>query len=280
MLGILDLFDSQDAPIILEFEQLHERLGYNRSTLYRYLKALTDAGLLWSFPSLGYVLGPRIIQLDYRSRVSDPLIRMARPAMQHVAREFGGVALLCRWYKFDVICVHQESGTDLIASHYERGCARSLLRGAASLAILAQLPTQRLQRLYQGSAQAFAQAGLGTSLEEVKVGLRAHRQRGWVGTTGEVTPGVTGVAAPVFEARNKCVGSLSITLPEARATPERVARAAEQIMRQAQAISEAMERASLVAVAAPPEPAPREVARAQAGDAPARRRSAAPAKLR
>jgi DNA-binding IclR family transcriptional regulator len=257
MLGILDLFDGRDAPLILQFDQLHERLGYNRSTLYRYLKALTDAGLLWSFPSLGYVLGPRIIQLDYRSRIGDPLIRLARPAMQDLAGTFGGVALLCRWYKFDVVCVHQESGTDLIASHYERGCARSLLRGAASLAILAQLPAPRLQRLYQEDVSAFEAAGLGASLQAVKAALRTHRQRGWVSTSGEVTPGVTGIAAPVFEARNKCVGSLSITLPQTQATPDRVTHIAGHLRRQAQEISEAMEHASLDAASVPqPQPLP------------------------
>jgi DNA-binding IclR family transcriptional regulator len=245
MLGILDLFDERDAPMILEFDQLHERLGYNRSTLYRYLKALTDAGLLWSFPSLGYVLGPRIIRLDYRSRVGDPLIRLARPAMLDMAREFGGVALLCRWYKFDVICVHQESGTDLIASNYERGNARSLLRGAASLAILAQLPGQRLLRLFESSAEAFAVAGLGTSLPEVKASLKTHRQRGWVCTVGEVTPGVTGIAAPIFEASNKCVGSLSITLPQTQVGPEKVAEIARRVVRDAREVSEFMEHASL-----------------------------------
>lgn len=252
MLGILDLFDGRDAPLILQFDQLHEQLGYNRSTLYRYLKALTDAGLLWSFPSLGYVLGPRIIQLDYRSRIGDPLIRLARPAMQDLAGTFGGVALLCRWYKFEVICVHQESGTDLIASHYERGCARSLLRGAASLAILAQLPAPRLQRLYQEDTTAFAAAGLGESLQAVKAALKAHRQRGWVSTSGEVTPGVTGIAAPVFEARNKCVGSLSITLPQAQTTPGSLTRIAQHLRRQAQEISEAMEHASLDAASTMP----------------------------
>ena len=48
-------------------------------TLYRYLKALTDAGLLSSLPGLGYVLGSRIIELDYKKiryrRSADPAPR-------------------------------------------------------------------------------------------------------------------------------------------------------------------------------------------------------------
>ncbi|MCZ4089017.1 IclR family transcriptional regulator [Sinorhizobium psoraleae] len=203
MLGILDLFDSGEDAVAVTFDEMHERLGYTRSTLYRYLKTLTDAGLLTSLPSVGYMLGPRIVELDYKIRTGDVLIRAARPVMEELASQFRGIALLCRRYRFDVLCVHQESGTDTIHSNYERGRRRSLLHGAASLGILAYLPDHQLRKFYGLVPEQFAAAGLGTTLKEVKTALREHRQRGWVSTTGDVTPGVTGVAAPVSTAALK-----------------------------------------------------------------------------
>lgn len=230
MLGILDLFDSGEDAVAVTFDEMHERLGYTRSTLYRYLKTLTDAGLLTSLPSVGYMLGPRIVELDYKIRTGDVLIRAARPVMEELASQFRGIALLCRRYRFDVLCVHQESGTDTIHSNYERGRRRSLLHGAASLGILAYLPDHQLRKFYGLVPGQFAAAGLGTTLKEVKGALREHRQRGWVSTTGDVTPGVTGVAAPVFDSRSEILGSLSLTLRDSRTNPKVIEDVAERVV--------------------------------------------------
>ncbi|MCA1407614.1 IclR family transcriptional regulator [Ensifer sp. IC3342] len=230
MLGILDLFDSGEDAVAVTFDEMHERLGYTRSTLYRYLKTLTDAGLLTSLPSVGYMLGPRIVELDYKIRTGDVLIRAARPVMEELAGQFRGIALLCRRYRFDVLCVHQESGTDTIHSNYERGRRRSLLHGAASLGILAYLPDHQLRKFYGLVPEQFAAAGLGTTLKEVKGALRKHRQRGWVSTTGDVTPGVTGVAAPIFDSRSEILGSLSLTLRDSRTNTKMIEDVAERVV--------------------------------------------------
>lgn len=218
MLAILDLFD--ERAVSWSVEDIHAELGYTRSTLYRYLKVLTDAGFLTSMPGLGYALGPRIIELDHKIRVSDPLLRAARPVMAELVADVPGVALLCRRYRQKVLCVHQETSTAAFTSTYERGKARPLLEGAASVAILAWLPAPQIGRLYKAMPEAFAAAGLGESLQEAKATLKAHRQAGFVVSYGQVTPGVIGIAAPVIDARPEVIGSLSLTLsdtPAARA---------------------------------------------------------------
>ncbi|WP_395448929.1 IclR family transcriptional regulator [Aminobacter sp. UC22_36] len=229
MLGLLDLFDGEESVVTVTIDEMHERLGYTRSTLYRYLKTLTDAGLLTSLPSVGYMLGPRIVELDYKIRTGDVLIRAARPVMEELAAQFRGIALLCRRYRFDVLCVHQESGTDAIHSGYERGRRRSLLHGAASLSILAYLPDHQLRKFHSTAASQFAEAGFGNTLKEAKVILREQRQRGWVSTTGDVTPGVTGIASPVFDGRSEILGSLSLTLPNGQVQARSLNDVAERV---------------------------------------------------
>ncbi|HWK66472.1 MAG TPA: IclR family transcriptional regulator [Rhizobiaceae bacterium] len=242
MLGILNLFDADDSYVALSFEEIHARLGYTRSTLYRYLKALSDAGLLSSLPGLGYVLGPRIIELDYKIRSGDPLIRAAQPIMEELARQFSGIALLCRKYRDQVLCVHQESGTDQLRSNYERGRTRPLLKGAASVAILAHLPHYQLGRLYSQRADEFRNAGYGTTLAEVKTALKAHRQRGWVYTQGDVTPGAGGIAAPLFDGEQDVLGSLSLTLRDSQISPERLQHIADHVVLCARIASKAVAR--------------------------------------
>ncbi len=225
LLKVLDLIEDSDAP--LTSEDLLRRLGFTRSTLYRYLKLLSDAGLVTSFPNAGYALGPRVAELDYRMRMSDPLIAASRPVMAELVSSVEGIALLCRRYRDRVLCVHQESRGAAFSSTYERGRALPLTRGAASRIILAYLPARTLQRLYKDKPRDFA--GLGSTLAKVKASLKDIRQRGWDITESQVTRGVTGVAAPILDERGEPLGSLSLTIGRTRLPAAEVGAIAERV---------------------------------------------------
>jgi DNA-binding IclR family transcriptional regulator len=214
MLRILDLLEEADGPISAEV--MLDKLAFTRSTLYRHLKILTETGFIASIPEAGFTLGPRIAELDYRMRRSDPLIRAARPVMTELAQSERGAALLCRRYRNRVLCIHQERSDPTFRSHYERGLARPIFRGATSRIILAHLHTATINRLQAQYSEGFAAAGLGESAAKVRETLRRIRQQGWDITQGQVTPGVTGIAAPLFDLHGEVLGSLSLTV----ATPE------------------------------------------------------------
>jgi DNA-binding IclR family transcriptional regulator len=220
MLGILDLFEGASPE--WSVDQLHRALGYTRSTLYRYLKVLTDAGFLTVLPDIGYTLGPRIIELDYKIRTRDRLILASKSAMTELVGEIPAIALLCRCYRDKVLCIHQERSTDMFQSNYERGRARPLLHGAASRVILAHMSAPALMRLYQAQAADFAAAGLGTDLDEVREALKQIRKAGCDITVGQVSAGVTGVAAPLFDGRSNVIGSLSLTIGETNIPAEKL----------------------------------------------------------
>jgi len=238
MLSVLDLFDIEHAE--WSFDAIHAELGFSRSTLYRYLKTLTDAGFLTTFPGRGYTLGPRVIELNYQIMATDPLIHVARPVMKELVAGYSCVSLLCRRYKQKVLCVHQETSTSQFRSTFERGKARPLLLGAASLAILAHFSTYQLTKLYEGQSDEFKTAGLGDSLSAVRDTLKRIRHNGWVQTEGQVTKGVTGVAAPIFDAKEEIIGSLSLTLPETGMAKERLDGIGERLLFCARIISKSL----------------------------------------
>jgi DNA-binding IclR family transcriptional regulator len=228
MVGLLDLFE--ESPSGWTFERIHGRLGYTRSTLYRYLKILSDAELLTSLPEAGYTLGPRIVELDHEIRVHDPIIRASRPVMLKLVDDIPGIALLCRSYRNKVLCVHQERSTTEIESTYERGRTMPLLRGAASRIILANMPARMIATLYEGQPLEFAAAGLGEALSTVQDNLKRIRKAGWDRTTGEVTKGITGIAAPIFDDRGKVLGSLSISFAARNTNAKRIVAIAEGVV--------------------------------------------------
>jgi DNA-binding IclR family transcriptional regulator len=241
MLRVLDAIEESDGHVTSD--ELLQGLGYTRSTLYRYLKILSAAGLITSLPDAGYTFGPRVAELDYLMRNRDPLIIASRPVMAELVRETPGIALLCRRYRDKVLCVHQERGNVGFTSTYERGRARPLTRGAASRIILAYLPTRVIERVYPDDAQAFRSGKLGETLPAVKASLKAMRQKGWDVTEGQIVRGVTGIAAPVFDARDNVLGSLSLTVGRARLPPSEINALAERVVFCARIVTKAIQRA-------------------------------------
>jgi DNA-binding IclR family transcriptional regulator len=228
MLQILNLVEASNGGLTLD--TMLDTAGLTRSTLYRYLKTLTDAGLLMSQPDIGYTLGPRIAELDYRMRMQDQLVTAARPVMAELAKVQPGVVMLCRKYRDKVLCVHQEMGTETFHGNYERGYSRPLGRGAASRVILAYSSPRVLERLLQRYPDEFASTGLGSTLPEIRAALADIRQRGWDVTQGEVTPKATGIAAAILDTRGTVIGSLSVVIGRTRPERDEVAKIAERIV--------------------------------------------------
>jgi DNA-binding IclR family transcriptional regulator len=211
MLALLDLFT--EAKPVWSVDEVAAKFGYTRSTAYRYVRELADAGLLTPAEVGRYSLGPRIIQLDRQLRTTDPLVKAMEalePDLPRWSRE--QMWLLCRLFRDSVICIEQV-GQVRQGISFSRGYPMPLFRGATSKVILAFLPERHLTRLYLDNPKLVNDAGLGATWQEFKVSLRQIRQRGYAVSVGEVDAGVFGIAAPVFDANEKVVASISLVRP-------------------------------------------------------------------
>ena len=208
MLAVLDLFDR--ALGVRSVDEIGAATGYTRSTAYRYVGELADAGLLAQAAPGRYSLGPRIIQLDRQLRESDPLLaamRAIEPTLPRWSRE--QLCLLCRVYHDAVTCIHT-SGHLGHAASFSRGYPMPLFRGATSKAILSCLHERQCTKLYLRNADRVREAVLGASWPEFKATLREIRQKGYAVSVGEVDSGVFGIAAPIFGANRRVIGSISV----------------------------------------------------------------------
>jgi DNA-binding IclR family transcriptional regulator len=210
MLSVLDFVERRGQAVSVE--EMLESLPLTRLVLDRSLKALTGASLLAACPDGRYTLGPRVIELEYKVRIRDPLVLAGDPPMTELVQAIPGIALLCLRYRNQVMCVHQVRGAVAFASAFERGVVQPLLKGAASRVILANLPSAQVGRLYLADPDSFVEAQLGDSLRSVRSTLRAIRRRGWESSESEAVDGVTAVAAPIFEREDRVVGSLSLSV--------------------------------------------------------------------
>lgn len=206
LLSILDLFTEDRlewTPV-----QMMDVLGFSRPTLYRYLKVLKDTGFLAQVHGGAFGLGPRFVEMDFLARKSDPLVAQGQRHLKSLSAQFPGTVFLVRWYGERMLCVASVSRDATARTSYPRGRPMPLLNGAASKTILANLPRRQRQLL----AQRPEVRRLGQSEADVLETLRAIRRDGIAVAHGEVTPGIVGTAAPVFDAGGGPIASLCISM--------------------------------------------------------------------
>lgn len=212
LMAIFDLF-TEERPGMTS-QELMQRLGYSRPTLYRYLKLLKDAGFLMALPGGGFAIGPRVVELDYLMRRADSMVEAARPHLAELAGRFPGTVFLARWYGTKLLCVASETRDPAPRSSYPRGRPMPLFRGAAAKTILAHLPRRQQLRLIADHSADLAATGLGDGEEEALRALRAIRRAGHARAHGEVTPGLVGTAAAILDAARMPLAALCLSMPE------------------------------------------------------------------
>ena len=92
ILSVLNLFT--DGNLEWTAEQLMDELGYSRPTMYRYLRSLRDAGLLISTSNSILTLGPRVVEMDFLIRKSDPLVTFGKVHIHQLARTYPSLSLI------------------------------------------------------------------------------------------------------------------------------------------------------------------------------------------
>lgn len=235
VLSVLDVFT--EDRLVWTPDEMIAALGYPRPTLYRYLKILKEAGLVTSTPGAGYTLGPRVVEMDYLMRKSDRLVIEGIPHIKALAAEHPCSSLLVRWYGGRLLCVASERSDPKAVTSYPRGRPMPLAQGAISRAIMAWLPRRHLVPIIEENLADYVRLGLGGTVSEVLDAMRAVRRIGYAVGRGEVTPGVIGIAAPIFDGGTSPVGALCMTSAANSLDEAGVARLGKLIAERAGALS-------------------------------------------
>lgn len=213
MLSILDLFNEERSTV--HFDEIIKELNVSVPTGYRYLKELCDSGLLAKTAGSSYIIGPKIIKLDRQIRTTDPIITKAKDIMKKLVEVSGCEVYLSNIYNDEILNVHSESPTEKTYASYSRGKPHPIYLGATSKIILAHLSKARLKKIYDEYKKEITETGLGENWKEFQSKLNEWKKNGYCVTHGELTKGVTGIAAPVFY-NEQIIGSLTLIVPSSR----------------------------------------------------------------
>lgn len=248
VIGLISL----ESPLI-RVDDVTERLGYSRSTAYRYVRELCDAGLLVQRFGGQYSLGPRILEFERLLELTDPLYRAGRVVMPAMRRDDSVLLLQEISGEEQVTCLYKVGPDELeyqgqrLKLRRARGLPTPLFQGAASLALLAWLSPYQIRRTYLSSAGKIAEAGLAKSWGAFRKSLSAIRRKGYVISRSPVTPVLVGIGVPIFaREEGRLVGSLARIMVAPELDPGTEGANAEELLQAASRIASEYNRLSKI----------------------------------
>lgn len=209
VLAILDLF-TEEKPI-WQPDNINAVLGYSRTTGYRYLKELVEAGLLQRVSAGNYSLGGRIIALDYLLRQTDPVLLASNAVMHKLATDTNFDASLSVMFAGPrVVDLHHVHAEHNLYVSYGRGRPRSLFLAASPKVLLAHLPRNSLKKIYEAHAKEISINNMGNTWQDFLSVLAKIRKDGFYYSQGELDPSIGAIAVPIFNAEGECVAALAL----------------------------------------------------------------------
>ena len=190
-------------------DELSALLGSPISTVYRYLRTLSDFGFVDRQGS-AYRLGPRLIIGSGSNVTAEELIRTSDPVLRLLAEETGETALIVRRIGLAAVCLHEVPSTQPLRVTIPPGDQLPLRGGAFGKALLAFAPEE-----IQEEALALEPPPGGPDHDRLRADLAEVVTSGVARSVGEVFSGTVGIAVPIFR-HDGIVGAIGVIGPEAR----------------------------------------------------------------
>ncbi|ENV33704.1 IclR family transcriptional regulator [Acinetobacter gerneri] len=194
ILSVLNLFTPE--RLVIDAEVIAEEYDLSRTSSYRYLKELCDAGLIAKRGPGGYVLGPRLIELDWMMRKYDPVLSTGRIYIEQLSQRTGLTVFVSAFYDDKIINTYILSPNNALNYSFGRGRPLPLFRGAQAKILTSYQGVKKIKDLYEKKIQYDPQNEY--SLEEILKQAKQIRKDGYCLTNNELNKGQTGIATPIF----------------------------------------------------------------------------------
>ncbi len=182
------------------------RTGLKRSSAFRILSSLKAVGLAQQGPNdTFYSAGTRLLELSLRYLASIDLRTIALPELRRLKDQTGQTATLSLRVGRHRVYLDQVESDSEVKQTITIGSTQPLYRGASGKAILAFMPPEEIQAVFEEAAD-LDPSDRARLLEELTI----IRDRGFAISRGERVPGAAAAASPVFDHRDDVVGAVSV----------------------------------------------------------------------
>jgi DNA-binding IclR family transcriptional regulator len=192
---LLKALGDHDGPATV-FD-LADRCGLNRSTAWRILATLEDAGLVERDPATGrYAVGYALVALAAGAG-HEPLVRRAHPHLRALADACAETASIAVPRALQLVYVDQVQAPHVMAANW-LGRPTPLHATSTGKAYLAWLTADEIGAALPARLARFTDTTI-TTRAALRAELAGVRERGYAVSRGELEPALWGVSAPVLD---------------------------------------------------------------------------------
>lgn len=210
-IAILDLLGRHREGLSLA--GIARECGLTRSTGYRLLGAMEDAGLIRPGRRRGcWALGMRLLGLAAAARASlqaGELVAIARPHLERLSADTGEATKLSVLDQGRAMCVDSVAGSNPYALSPMAAQWFPLHAGAASKILLSALPEVERRAVLAGPLEGYSEHTV-TDPALLAEELRKVADEGWAEDRGEHSPSVCALAAPVRDRSGAVIATVSM----------------------------------------------------------------------
>jgi IclR family KDG regulon transcriptional repressor len=232
-LKILDLL--AESPKGVSVTELADTLGIDKGSASRLVSTLANFGYAEKDPiSRRFFLCPQVVPLSRSLLARLPLREVAKPFLRQLMEISGECAHVGVLAQGKVLYIDQVESPASLRVNAEVGLMAPLHCTALGKVLLAfgRIPLPPTLGRYTEHTLV--------THDSLKKELEKIREQGFAVDDEEYDLGVRCVAAPIFDFRNKVVGSTGISGPITRMTPQNIGSFVEQVLKISSALSEKM----------------------------------------
>jgi IclR family transcriptional regulator, KDG regulon repressor len=239
--GLQALNALAESPDEFGPRELARRLSITRSAAQRILNSLTAFGFAQqSASSRLYRLGYAIRNLAATIETKDELLEAARDPMNRLSEAAGET--VCLHVRDDGwrVSIMQIGCDNELRYNVKIGVRYPLNAGAAGRILLAYLPLDEARELSKRMEWKQWTSETARNWKEFERWMMDAKRSGFAVSRGESTPGVCGIAAPVFDMSASVVASIGLHAPKVRMPAARIAEFGPRVERAAAETSQAL----------------------------------------
>src|SRR5215469_9970815 len=214
VLAIFELLDR--SPGGLQLRHISEQAGLNKSTAYRFLAHLEQAGYLVRDLTGGYLIGPRLVRLGANSTYQATIRRVGRPILEALWRKTAETVNLGALDSGEVLYLDVIESPHTFRLSSQAGMRRPLNVTALGKTLLAWLPPQSRDEILAHCKVEKKTPQSIVNLAEMLTELGRIQRRGYALDNEEAEPGACCVAAPIFDSSGLIAASISVSGPITR----------------------------------------------------------------
>ena len=234
-LKVLEILAASKAPVPVAL--VAQQIGADRSTAYRMLLTLIDAGYVdRDMSTRQYKLSYKVLSLTKYVLNDERVGELVTAALRSISEQTCETAHYCARDRFESVLLYRVHGTQRVAIDFKIGDRAPLHCTSIGKVLLCHEDKPFLDQVLARGLPPFARRTI-VEPEALRAELRRVRRQGYAYDEFEFADDMRCVAVPVYGKRGALQGGISLSGPSSRYTQDRLVELRDCALAQARELS-------------------------------------------